>query len=123
MDMSLAWLGHDILPTYEKISGIRKEVDGICQRCGSDKETLIHAMRDCPRAQEVLVHGVLNNKALEGTYNSCVDWIEDVARMLDKKALSNLITVIWNIWNNQNNRVFRGEEEAAMVTWGTAAVL
>lgn len=116
-------LGHDILPTYEKISGIRREVNGICPRCRSDKETLLHAMRDCPRTKAVLALGGLNTKVLEGTYSRCVDWIEDMARTLDKKALSDLITVLWNIWNSQNNRIFRDKEEAAMVMWGRAAAL
>ncbi|KAG8493008.1 hypothetical protein CXB51_012636 [Gossypium anomalum] len=115
--------GHDILPMYERISRIRKEVNSNCPRCGSDKETLIHAMRDCPNARAVLVHGGLNNKVLEGTYSRCVDWLEDVARMLDRKALSDLITVLWNIWNSRNNKVFHDKEDGAMVTWDSAAAL
>ncbi|KAG8497033.1 hypothetical protein CXB51_008257 [Gossypium anomalum] len=78
-------LGHDILPTYEKISGIRREVNGTYPRCEIDKETLIHAMKYCPRARAVLFYGSLNNKVLEGTYNRCVDCTEDVARTLGKK--------------------------------------
>lgn len=116
-------LGHDIFPSYEKISSIRKEVNSNCPRCESDKETLIHAMRDCPRARAVLVYGGLNNKVLEGTYSRCVDWLEDVARMLDKKALSDLITVLWNIWNSRNNKVFHDKEDDAMVTWDSTATL
>ncbi|KAK5811811.1 hypothetical protein PVK06_027184 [Gossypium arboreum] len=98
-------LGHDILPTYEKIFSIRREVDGTCPRCGIDKETLLHAMKNCPRAPAVLVYDGLNNKVLEGTYSLCIDWIEDVARTLDKKAFSDFITVLWNIWNSRNNKV------------------
>ncbi|MBA0873614.1 hypothetical protein Goshw_004708 [Gossypium schwendimanii] len=77
---------------YKKIFGIRREINSICPRCGIEKETLIHAMKNCPRAQAVLVYGGLNNNLLEGSYFQCVDWIEDVARMLDKKALFDLIT-------------------------------
>ncbi|MBA0624783.1 hypothetical protein Godav_010072 [Gossypium davidsonii] len=44
-------LGHDILPIYEKISSIRREFNNMCPRCGSAKETLIHALKDCPRAK------------------------------------------------------------------------
>ncbi|KAG8498658.1 hypothetical protein CXB51_004994 [Gossypium anomalum] len=116
-------MGHDILPTYEKITGIRKEFNDICPRCGSDKETLIHALKDCPKAREMLVQGGLNNKVLEGSYSWCVDWIEDVARTLDKKAFSDLITMLWNIWNSRNNIVFRETEDDAKVTWDRAAAL
>ncbi|KAH1038582.1 hypothetical protein J1N35_040325 [Gossypium stocksii] len=47
----------------------------------------------------------------------------DAARVLDKKALSDFVTVLWNIWNSRNNKVFRNEEEEARVTWERAAVL
>ncbi|MBA0692743.1 hypothetical protein Goari_010280, partial [Gossypium aridum] len=42
---------------------------------------------------------------------------------LDKKALSNFITVLWNIWNSRNNKVFRDTEEEAKITWDRAAAL
>ncbi|KAL1162665.1 hypothetical protein V6Z11_A07G218100 [Gossypium hirsutum] len=80
-------------------------------------------MRDRPRARVVLVLGGLNNKVLEGTYSQCVDWIEDMARTLDKKVLSDLITVLWNIWNSRNNRIFLDNKEEAMVTWGKTTAL
>lgn len=66
-------LGHDILPTYEKISCIRREFNSLCPRCGREKETLIHALKDCPRDRAVLEYGGLNHKLLEGCYNRCVD--------------------------------------------------
>ncbi|MBA0702112.1 hypothetical protein Goari_022061, partial [Gossypium aridum] len=54
---------------------------------------------------------------LLGSYCRFVDWIEDVARTLDKKAFSDFIMVLWNIWNSRNNRVFRDVEEEAKVIW------
>ncbi|MBA0562617.1 hypothetical protein Golob_007648 [Gossypium lobatum] len=80
-------------------------------------------MKDCPRAQAVLVYGGLNNNLLEGSYCRCVDWIEDVARSLDKKAFLDFITVLWNIWNSRNNKVFRDMEEEAKVIWDRAVTL
>ncbi|MBA0682192.1 hypothetical protein Goari_023929 [Gossypium aridum] len=52
-----------------------------------------------------------------------MDWIEDATRLLDKKALSNFVTVLWNIWNNRNKKVFRETEEDAKVIWDRAATL
>ncbi|KAK5845660.1 hypothetical protein PVK06_001861 [Gossypium arboreum] len=86
-------------------------------------ETLIHAMKDCPKARAVLAYGGLNNNLLEGCYGRCVDWLEDVARALDKKAFFDFITVLWNIWNSRNNKVFRDVEEEARMTWDRAAGL
>lgn len=43
--------------------------------------------------------------------------------MLDKKALSDLITVLWNIWNSRNSKVFREVEEEPKGIWDRAALL
>ncbi|MBA0820716.1 hypothetical protein Gohar_028275, partial [Gossypium harknessii] len=116
-------LGHNILPTYEKISSFRSGFNDTCPRCGKDKETLIHALKDCPMARKVLEVGGLDNKLLDGNYINCVDWIEGAARILDIKALSDFISVLWNVWNSRNNKIFRGVEEEAKVTWDRATAL
>lgn len=64
-------------------------------------------------ARAVLEHGGLNNNLLEGDYNRCSDWIERAARLLDKKALSDFVTVLWNILNSRNTCIFCGVEEEA----------
>ncbi|MBA0868348.1 hypothetical protein Goshw_012189, partial [Gossypium schwendimanii] len=86
-------LGHDILPKDKKISSIRREINSTCPRYGIEKETLLHMMKNYPKARAVLVYGGFNNNLIEGSYYRCVDWIEDVARTLDKKAFSDFITV------------------------------
>ncbi|KAK5775357.1 hypothetical protein PVK06_043239 [Gossypium arboreum] len=122
--MIFCWrLGHDILTTYENISSIRREFNSNCPRCGTVMETLIHAMKDCPKARAVLAYGGLNNNLLEGYYGRCVDWLEDVACALDKKAFSDFIMVLWNIWNSRNNKVFWDVEEEARMTWERVAGL
>ncbi|KAH1107793.1 hypothetical protein J1N35_011561 [Gossypium stocksii] len=84
---------------------------------------LIHAIKDCPMAREVLKYGGLNNKFLTGNYSQCIDWIEDMARKLDNTVISELTTVLWNVWNNRNNSIFRGVEDDAKVTWERTVVL
>ncbi|MBA0736589.1 hypothetical protein Gogos_010125, partial [Gossypium gossypioides] len=49
--------------------------------------------------------------------------IEDAARSLDKKALSDFVSVLWNIWNSRNNKVFRNIEDEARVICDRVAVL
>ncbi|MBA0861880.1 hypothetical protein Goshw_002073 [Gossypium schwendimanii] len=85
-------LGHNILPTYEKISSFRSGFNDTCPRCGKEKETLIHTLKDCPMAHKVLEFGGLDNKLLDGNYLRRVDWIEGAVRILDIKALSDFIT-------------------------------
>ncbi|MBA0669344.1 hypothetical protein Goklo_007316, partial [Gossypium klotzschianum] len=116
-------IGHNILPTYEKISSIRPGFVDICPRCGKERESLIHALKDCPKARKVLEIGGLDSKLLNGNYLRCVDWIEEVARVMDIKAVFDFITVLWNVWNSRNNSIFRGVEEDAKVIWDRAASL
>ncbi|MFQ6636765.1 hypothetical protein Gotur_014103, partial [Gossypium turneri] len=54
---------------YDKISSIRNATDDISKRCGKEKETLIHAMKDCPKVRAVLEFDGLNNKFLDGGYS------------------------------------------------------
>ncbi|MBA0684772.1 hypothetical protein Goari_026335 [Gossypium aridum] len=42
---------------------------------------------------------------------------------MDKKAMSDFISTLWNIWNSRNNKVFRNIEEDAKVTWDRAVAL
>ncbi|MBA0550411.1 hypothetical protein Golob_021360 [Gossypium lobatum] len=116
-------LGHDIIPTYEKIFSIRRDVNSLCPRCSMEKETLIHALKDCPKARAVLAYSGLNKKLLDGSYGQCVDWNEDVAQVLDKKAFSDFIAILWNIWNSRNSRMFQEVEEDTKVIWDRAASL
>ncbi|KAH1097598.1 hypothetical protein J1N35_014519, partial [Gossypium stocksii] len=79
------------------------EFNSSCPRCGKEKETLIHALKNCPLAHAVLAYGGLNNKLLDGSYARCINWIEDVTHELDKKAIFDFITILWNVWNSRNN--------------------
>ncbi|MFQ6652685.1 hypothetical protein Gotur_024437 [Gossypium turneri] len=53
-------------------------------------------------------------------YHFCIDWIEDVMRVLDMKATADFITMLWNRWNNCNKFIFRGKEDDASVVWDRA---
>ncbi|KAA3467043.1 reverse transcriptase [Gossypium australe] len=116
-------IGHEILPTYKKIAAIRKEFKTDCPRCGAGEETLLHALKDCPIAREILVMGGIDSSLLEGNFTQCIDRIEEVMRVLDIKAISDFITTLWNSWNNRNNYIFRGKEDDARVVWERARTL
>ncbi|KAK5775495.1 hypothetical protein PVK06_043391 [Gossypium arboreum] len=78
---------------------------------------------DCQKAREILVTGGLNNRLLEGVYNTCIDWLEDVFRVLDKKVAVDFLTLLWNSWNDRNNMVFNGTMDAAVTIWERAQTL
>ncbi|MBA0788596.1 hypothetical protein Gotri_028084 [Gossypium trilobum] len=48
-------------------------------------------------------------------YACCIDWLEDVMRVLDKKVVAGFFTTLWNTWNNRNNHIFSSKEDEARV--------
>ncbi|KAK5842391.1 hypothetical protein PVK06_004741 [Gossypium arboreum] len=94
-----------------------------CPRCGASVETLIHALKDCPTARAILNLGGLHGKLLDKYYLYCVDWLEDVMRILDRKVVEDFIITLWNNWNNRNNFFFRGKENESQVIWDRARML
>ncbi|MBA0700675.1 hypothetical protein Goari_027448 [Gossypium aridum] len=103
-----AWrIVHGLLPTNAKLSSIKSHVGPVCLRCRNENETLLHALRDYPKAHEVLIAGSLGNLSLTNSYDFCIDWVKDSMRILDKKAFEDFISTLWNIWNSRNNAIFR----------------
>ncbi|MBA0863585.1 hypothetical protein Goshw_023296 [Gossypium schwendimanii] len=56
-------------------------------------------------------------------YACCIDWLEDMLCVLDKKVAADFFTILWNNWNNHNNCIFRGKEDEARVVWERAETL
>ncbi|KAH1046712.1 hypothetical protein J1N35_037496 [Gossypium stocksii] len=109
-------IGHNILPTFDNIARIRQGINNVCPRCKGTEEMLMHALKECLKAREILVAGGLNNGLLDGHYSNCIDWLEDMFHELDSKAAANFLTLFWNSWNDRNNMVFKGEmDEAVMI--------
>ncbi|MBA0754847.1 hypothetical protein Gogos_021784, partial [Gossypium gossypioides] len=70
-----------------------------CPRYGASTETLVHALKGCPITRAILTLGGLDGRLLTKDYLYCIDWIEDVMRILEKKAGADFIAMLWN---NQN---------------------
>ncbi|MBA0608603.1 hypothetical protein Godav_020800 [Gossypium davidsonii] len=94
-----------------------------CRRCSAEKETLIHVLKDCPISRAILSLGGLENSLITKDYHCCIDWLEDVMWVLNKRATADLMITLWNSWNNRNNFIFRGKEEEAHVVWERARTL
>ncbi|KAH1089316.1 hypothetical protein J1N35_016573 [Gossypium stocksii] len=57
------------------------------------------------------------------TYVTRFDWLEDMMRVLDKKAMADFMTILWNCWNSRNNYVFNGKKEEPKDIWSRASIL
>ncbi|KAA3483583.1 Ribonuclease H-like superfamily protein [Gossypium australe] len=116
-------VGHDILPTNVKIASIQRGFGQGCPRCGAEYEPLVYALKDCPTSRATLSIGGWNETTISKDYKNCIDWLEDMMRVLDKRAMTNLMTTLWNCWNNSNSFIFRGKKEEAQVIWDRASTL
>ncbi|XP_017609172.1 uncharacterized protein LOC108455070 [Gossypium arboreum] len=99
------------------MASIFQGFDRTYHRCSHRDETSIHALRDCSKASAVLSFYGLDGCLLESNCESCIDWLEDATCLLDLKVFENLIMVLWNIWNNRNNALFRGKKDDARMVW------
>ncbi|KAK5825298.1 hypothetical protein PVK06_020113 [Gossypium arboreum] len=60
---------------------------------------------------------------IDGNYDHCIDWLEDVLRELDNKATTDFFTQLWNCWNDRNKMVFQGKMDATLVVCERAQTL
>ncbi|KAK5785447.1 hypothetical protein PVK06_040035 [Gossypium arboreum] len=67
--------------------------------------------------------GVWSDITISKEYDHCIDWLEDMMRVLDKRAMADLMVILWNSWNNRNNFIFRGKEEEAKIISERASTL
>ncbi|MFQ6658991.1 hypothetical protein Gotur_028046 [Gossypium turneri] len=98
--------------------------DGLSDRTiGSGEEMTIHALKEYLKACAVLALSGIDRCLLDNEYERCIDWLEEATRLLDKKAFKDLISILWNVWNNRNNAIFRGKDEDARIVWDRAKAL
>lgn len=61
-----AWrIGHELLPTNVKTASFNWEFNCVCPRCGRENELVIHALRNCSKAHDVLVIGGIDGHVID----------------------------------------------------------
>ncbi|MBA0760169.1 hypothetical protein Gotri_022932, partial [Gossypium trilobum] len=87
-------VGNEILPTNVKIASVRRGFGQACPRCGTDYETLVHALKDYQISRATLMFGGLDSSIIFKEYDRCINWLEDMAIMLSKEfCIHNLLNV------------------------------
>ncbi|KAK8516803.1 hypothetical protein V6N11_007564 [Hibiscus sabdariffa] len=77
--------------------------------CEQETETVLHAVRECTRTQEIFALCGLDSKLPQGPFNYGFQWLEEVVQMLDGNQFQFLITLIWNIWNRRNRWIHQNQ--------------
>lgn len=75
------------------------QVENCCVECFNQSfmPQVPHALRDCPKAREVLTYGEVDGRILRSEWSTGVDWIESIMRLLDKPTFECFVMVLWNI--------------------------
>ncbi|KAL1165695.1 hypothetical protein V6Z11_A06G145900 [Gossypium hirsutum] len=103
--------------------GFNRIVQGFCPRCTAKRETLIHSLKILPNSECLLSISGIDIRLLTKEYHYCINWLEDIKCVLDKKATTDFITTLWNSLNNRNNFIFRGKKDETYVVWERAKTL
>lgn len=97
------WLTmHESLPTNEFRVQRHISFDGSCQRCGSQRETILHALHDCPRVQTIW--------NILGFSRSDLFLTNDVSNWLKSHATTEngclFVICCWFLWKSRNSEIF-----------------
>ncbi|MBA0726713.1 hypothetical protein Golax_002521, partial [Gossypium laxum] len=84
---------------------------------GAEIETLIHTLKDFPIARAILSTGGLDNSLITKDYHCCIDWLEDVTRVLDKRVTDFRILNLINDPLLPANPAAKRWEKPPRVTW------
>lgn len=87
-------VGHNLLPTNSKIVALNPTTNPLYPKCGVADETLTHALCDCSKAREVLVHDGIDGRILSSGWMTSTDWIESTIRLLNKSAFECFVLVL-----------------------------
>ncbi|MBA0749496.1 hypothetical protein Gogos_003415 [Gossypium gossypioides] len=117
------------------ISSIKSHVNPACSRCKGGDETLFHALRDCPKAQDVLIANGFGNRLLVNQNNAIfrgkdeevgVIW-EKARKLNDDFQIHNLSSqpILPQVlksckWEKPPEWVIKVNVDAAMNSYGTS---
>ncbi|XP_039024798.1 uncharacterized protein LOC120157868 [Hibiscus syriacus] len=86
---------HEAIPTREKLKKARLS-EGSCPLCGSELETTIHALKNCPKMRAILQISGLNPSIIDwqGTsYKDWNKWLHDEETQDDRDVM----VVVWGL--------------------------
>jgi hypothetical protein len=96
----------DIIPTKENLA--RKGVleDDICEICGRESETVLHALWLCPSAQDVWGSCCLKIQKMQTMYRDLKEMLIDMLRRCDGEEAELFAVIAKGIWTKRNGVVF-----------------
>ncbi|KAE8667347.1 hypothetical protein F3Y22_tig00112411pilonHSYRG00033 [Hibiscus syriacus] len=99
---------HDAIPVGAKL--VQASIgNGVCPLCLLELETVLHAIKDCPKVRSVLEISGLSQGIVEWIGSSPLSWLTFAHSKLVNEGFDLFLTLLWNIWNRRNDLVHNGE--------------
>lgn len=109
---------HNILPTLEKLQSKHVPLESvICLLCAHETESPIHLCRDCPFTRQVIQsNNILSQVCLNpaSLHLNLWEWLNKYSQNLSSPMFGELISLLWGIWKERNNRVCDGKNGTAL---------
>ncbi|KAK8501219.1 hypothetical protein V6N12_000338 [Hibiscus sabdariffa] len=103
--MIFGWrLEQNALPVGQRLR-VAQVGSGECKMCGCETESVLHAIRECPKVQEVFKVSGLDELLPQGPFAAGLEWLEECRELLDGNRFTFLIVLLWNVWNRRNRWV------------------
>ncbi|RXH98118.1 hypothetical protein DVH24_010443 [Malus domestica] len=77
------------LPTHDNLRKKKITMDDVYMFCNGENETLVHLIRNCPRAASVWLSCPLRLQSLTNTTENIMDWIAKLAGELSRDSTLN----------------------------------
>ncbi|XP_062170938.1 uncharacterized protein LOC133876698 [Alnus glutinosa] len=100
---------HNLLPTKANLLKRKVVEDGLCPCCGREDETVLHALWDCPSAQDVWGCGASCFKKCYTVGDNFLQLFEHFLHRFSPNNLELLEMVARRIWLQRNSLVFEGK--------------
>ncbi|KAE8666664.1 Protein NRT1/ PTR FAMILY 2.7 [Hibiscus syriacus] len=102
---------HDAIPVGAKL--VQANIgDGLCPLCNLELETIMHAIKDCPKVRSVLVLSGLSQVIVDWSGSSPLSWLVFAHSKLFNEGFDLFLALLWNIWNRRNDMVHNGEMQS-----------
>ncbi|XVF78426.1 hypothetical protein PTKIN_Ptkin14bG0131700 [Pterospermum kingtungense] len=92
---------NEILPVNKNLQRRKIVEDPLCGRCKMEEETVIHAIRDCPIAQEAWSLFSGSDQWLKTQENEVTKWLSEVTERMNLELIEEGFTLLWSIWRNR----------------------
>ncbi|CAH9142914.1 unnamed protein product [Cuscuta epithymum] len=100
--------------TLPIVANLRKRginILGGCKVCGlEEEETLMHAVRSCPKVEEVWRAAHYN---LGGQQQSIEAWLQQQLEQQDRDLRGRFVALLWCIWKRRNKAVWEDKTQEA----------